>query len=275
MRAMTCSALVFLSTPSARRATVQYSGTRRPSLKFLSTPSARRATCLRRGICLPRPISIHALCEEGDSNMPVSLPPVQHFYPRPLRGGRPTDTAFIEVDYLFLSTPSARRATSQSWKRCSSTTRFLSTPSARRATRPVQGCARQAGISIHALCEEGDRFRSWALASRSNFYPRPLRGGRRWATSCWAAARPISIHALCEEGDLAGRHQRSTFANFYPRPLRGGRPWTLATQPPRSSNFYPRPLRGGRPERRRRDHRHQPISIHALCEEGDLQLHCE
>ena len=55
----------FLSTPSARRATIW------PIMlvavaSFLSTPSARRATCeaffLRRQLC----ISIHALREEGD-----------------------------------------------------------------------------------------------------------------------------------------------------------------------------------------------------------------
>ena len=79
---------VFLSTPSARRATVKVNGTLRvtlflstpsarratqsgfppwsPELGFLSTPSARRAT----GDLLPvgrvRVISIHALREEGD-----------------------------------------------------------------------------------------------------------------------------------------------------------------------------------------------------------------
>ena len=57
---------VFLSTPSARRATMILPMTESRLWLFLSTPSARRATCLRRGICLPRPISIHALREEGD-----------------------------------------------------------------------------------------------------------------------------------------------------------------------------------------------------------------
>ena len=35
-------------------------------------------------------------------------------------------------------------------------------------------------------------------------------------------------------------------------------------------NFYPRPLRGGRPCRRQRCRWRGQISIHALCEEGDL-----
>ena len=35
----------------------------------------------------------------------------------------------------------------------------------------------------------------------TDFYPRPLRGGRREAFEKLADALRISIHALCEEGD--------------------------------------------------------------------------
>ena len=55
----------FLSTPSARRATLTgffYDSHH----KFLSTPSARRATRLICGDGLIWSISIHALREEGD-----------------------------------------------------------------------------------------------------------------------------------------------------------------------------------------------------------------
>ena len=59
--------------------------------------------------------------------------------------------------------------------------------------------------------------------------------------------------------------------NFYPRPPRGGRlrpSWCSRTL----RNFYPRPPRGGR----RRDFLRRDfgdvISIHALREEGDLEL---
>ena len=41
---------------------------------FLSTPSARRATVLRRGGVLGARISIHALREEGDQVPCVSFP---------------------------------------------------------------------------------------------------------------------------------------------------------------------------------------------------------
>ena len=101
----------FLSTPSARRATMDTvpSAT---SVRFLSTPSARRATVrLRRARPLigedfyPRPprggrrlqvvelaphdlISIHALREEGDAGQSGLMLLSQNFYPRPPRGGR-------------------------------------------------------------------------------------------------------------------------------------------------------------------------------------------
>ena len=127
---------------------------------------------------------------------------------------------------------------------------FLSTPSARRATwllgRPVS--SRE--ISIHALCEEGDRSRGPQRPLRIYFYPRPPRGGRQRAPHRGADADPISIHALCEEGDV--RVIRAIYKN--------------------SANFYPRPLRGGRPKEFVNNGGCMNISIHALCEEGDVLL---
>ena len=124
--------------------------------KFLSTPSARRAT--RTGaqgyqLC---GISIHALREEGDSQLPIDEELLFNFYPRPPRGGRPPgqrsaaglDPISIhalreEGDLLHLTDLVARN------------------------------------ISIHALREEGDL---WYLLSKNDgvyFYPRPPRGGRQ------------------------------------------------------------------------------------------------
>ena len=57
----------FLSTPSARRATVTESGRNDLKNQFLSTPSARRATLY----------------------LPVAGQLLPYFYPRPPRGGRP------------------------------------------------------------------------------------------------------------------------------------------------------------------------------------------
>ena len=100
-------------------------------------------------------ISIHALREEGD-RFRFFIPLVHHnFYPRPPRGGRPfVDKEFSAV-WIFLSTPSARRATG--WTSLSQgPSIFLSTPSARRATFLGTLVPLAALISIHALREEGD-----------------------------------------------------------------------------------------------------------------------
>ena len=128
-------------------------------------------------------------------------------------------------------------------------------------------------ISIHALREEGDvrtRYQQWD--------------------------RYISIHALREEGDPmtavrsghgigflstpSARRATQTLASrrrgrryFYPRPLRGGRLLVLPVYRIGKKHFYPRPLRGGRPCFLRSSRRWWSISIHALCEEGDLCLH--
>ena len=128
-------------------------------LIFLSTPSARRATeVVVTGLCL-QGISIHALREEGDQTrvnnqhrkiLFLSTPSARratftgsahsefciqflstpsarraterrtaewtmraNFYPRPPRGGRHEKTGLFENEKEFLSTPSARRATAK------------------------------------------------------------------------------------------------------------------------------------------------------------------
>ena len=59
---------------------------------------------------------------------------------------------------LFLSTPSARRATLHPSISPCCTPKFLSTPSARRATTSAADEGNAPAISIHALREEGDRY---------------------------------------------------------------------------------------------------------------------
>ena len=56
---------------------------------------------------------------------------------------------------------------------------FLSTPSARRATMPHPHLTRDEAISIHALREEGDKNCRYCIHDESNFYPRSPRGGRQ------------------------------------------------------------------------------------------------
>ena len=57
-------------------------------------------------------ISIHALREEGDDLGPRDRRSPSNFYPRPPRGGRQVAMFRLIVVIEFLSTPSARRATS-------------------------------------------------------------------------------------------------------------------------------------------------------------------
>ena len=78
---------------------------------FLSTPSARRATVDGLNTALENMISIHALREEGDPDLWSLISSIPDFYPRPPRGGRPRGCWTRSAPQLFLSTPSARRAT--------------------------------------------------------------------------------------------------------------------------------------------------------------------
>ena len=191
---------------------------------------------------------------------------------------------------------------------------FLSTPSARRATLLTVRIQPRQPISIHALREEGDDVMTRQGTVEEDFYPRPPRGGRRCWSSSFAICDTISIHALREEGDYADFISGTGLWDFYPRPPRGGRrgrsrihdhtedisihalreegdthtrrgdrwAWEFlstpsarrATQTPRrmtsaTSYFYPRPPRGGRRAYCSRSRRQAGISIHALREEGD------
>ena len=146
----------FLSTPSARRATLAAHllnlgrqnfyprpprGGRprgrhhlqRVAGIFLSTPSARRATQGAEEGSWPLFISIHALREEGDPPQRRGITARRNFYPRPPRGGRP---------------------------------RLSGVP------------LRTLEISIHALREEGDTSKRLRPCLSGHFYPRPPRGGR-------------------------------------------------------------------------------------------------
>ena len=146
---------------------------------FLSTPSARRATLLRMPLgglityFYPRP--------PRGGRLGYQRPEVahhQHFYPRPPRGGRQTRSHLPAGDRKFLSTPSARRATAADQGVCTHLEHFYPRPPrggrpgppAPPTTeenfypRPPRG-GRRVGlisplyhvvISIHALREEGD-----------------------------------------------------------------------------------------------------------------------
>ena len=125
--------VVFLSTPSARRAT-EYGVNLLDLTEFLSTPSVRRATKRDRAVSHCRHISIHALREEGD----------------------PPRVVASKVCWIFLSTPSVRRATLfRAVKEFDE--QGISIHALREEGDIHWICdGGSPGISIHALREEGD-----------------------------------------------------------------------------------------------------------------------
>ena len=193
---------------------------------------------------------------------------------------------------LFLSTPSARRATFvvhcqgsldfdfyprpprggrrlQEIDARKKARKFLSTPSARRATYIEYVLLKHLEISIHALREEGDRSTLRRMQDRQKISIHALREEGDLDAACGCGdARNISIHALREEGDPRFGRTPPSMCNFYPRPPRGGRRGSPASLGG-TENFYPRPPRGGRRRRNQHPHRTGQISIHALREEGD------
>ena len=241
---------LFLSTPSARRATVCFFECMACCMYFYPRPprggrlpfglpvpccSAISIHALReegdRYYGLPtkrvKNISIHALREEGDLRMAIAL---QHIFIsiHALReeGDRWTSGITLTIT-IFLSTPSARRATLcppliPRWKGyfyprpprggrpimpgrlVSVHCIFLSTPSARRATNTAADAQAKAATFLSTpSARRATSLPSTMYSSFWNFYPRPPRGGRLCAPRPPARTGWISIHALREEGDLA------------------------------------------------------------------------
>jgi len=192
---------VFLSTPSARRAT--YASRRhrqhranfypRPPrggrplatqlasccCEFLSTPSARRATSRSSFRSRPAAYFYPRPPRGGRHNSTCPFLRPHNFYPRPPRGGRRErgTSQPAAAGYFYPRPPRGGRLSRP--LSISSRKKFLSTPSARRATDGIQLSFQLIGISIHALREEGDTDTGLILC--------------RVVT--------ISIHALREEGD--------------------------------------------------------------------------
>ena len=218
---MQCSSAHFYPRPP-RGGRLPTSAGATTTFLFLSTPSARRATAdIAIGEQKPN-ISIHALREEGDPDLQRRLRGRKYFYPRPPRGGRPKQPKRRGRRRRFLSTPSARRATIDSYLE-ETKLEFLSTPSARRATKTGGSADIAIGISIHALREEGDS-QIWVSKQSSKRFlstPSARRATSQNHNNTWS--KSISIHALREEGDSLPIRLCQTMQYFYPRPPRGGR----------------------------------------------------
>ena len=167
-------------------------------------------------------ISIHALFAEGDRSFPRDKAGISISIHALFAEGDNSNEQQQLVFVTFLSTPSSQRATPLV-EQADEHKAFLSTPSSQRAT------------SMQQLCTH------WGI----NFYPRPLRRGRRGRRA---------------DAGLPGY--------FYPRPLRRGRrcPHLICDG---SDRFL------STPSSQRATHRYAAggqadgISIHALFAEGD------
>ena len=145
-------------------------------------------------------ISIHALREEGDQVVSGVTKGVSDFYPRPPRGGRPAQPPASLWSVVFLSTPSARRATRSG--PCKAHHGDISIHALREEGDDISKMKLdELKISIHALREEGDGMAAFCTVRLPDFYPRPPRGGRPQGQRSSHCGHQISIHALREEGD--------------------------------------------------------------------------
>ena len=140
----------FLSTPSARRATV-FRGSSCILFSFLSTPSARRAT----------------------SPLKSPMPELTNFYPRPPRGGRQSKFPGVFQGFHISIHALREEGDVAALKEAMRHQAFLSTPSARRATLLEENGAADVPISIHALREEGDRKCRFAIPAIRSFLSTP------------------------------------------------------------------------------------------------------
>ena len=169
-------------------------------------------------------ISIHALREEGDSMAGCFSPSNLQISIHALR--EEGDMVRWEValpQFIFQSTPSARRATCKAecgaWQTpyfnprpprggrhgplgSSPAAVYISIHALREEGDPsLRKRQQQKHISIHALREEGDDIDAVQSPHKKDFNPRPPRGGRPPYVSACSGGKNISIHALREEGD--------------------------------------------------------------------------
>ena len=129
--------------------------------EFLSTPSARRATLIQIDWDeVARVISIHALREEGDDSCVMGYITIFNFYPRPPRGGRPWAFFAIAVAVLISIHALREEGDHRSQKQVGQRRNFYPRPP--RGGRPgtTANYSKTKAISIHALREEGDPSKS-------------------------------------------------------------------------------------------------------------------
>ena len=258
---------VFLSTPSARRATSRWSASWSRAQNFYPRPPRGgrrrwRSLSAPKGYFYPRPprggrpdfwhpvfpceISIHALREEGDQAGSLGLFRPAYFYPRPPRGGRRFLCFLGSRTFTFLSTPSARRATAKFVCSECAWTDFYPRPP--RGGRPEE--RRESSVSRKFLSTPSARRATRQIPFGQSLRQISIHALREEGDGSKAAledAQAISIHALREEGDLLQFSAGSISGHISIHALReeGDRRFDPAAGC--AGNFYPRPPRGGRP----------------------------
>ncbi len=155
---------------------------------FLSTPSSQRATEPASVLVQSQCISIHALFAEGDATAHSQIGYPAHFYPRPLRRGRPELDHYLTLHLYFYPRP-LRRGRPIIPLLC--LIQIVISIHALFAEGDLLSSliSQRHIISIHALFAEGDPAQIRRIPRWQNFYPRPLRRGRRRVP-----ARP-AVHA--------------------------------------------------------------------------------
>ena len=151
--------------------------------------------------CPIQQISIHALREEGDEECNYKKWEVPGISIHALREeGDATASPMIYPCSVFLSTPSARRATSA-----------------------PQQAPSYYGISIHALREEGDFAVSWRLLSFLLFLSTPSARRATFKERGGGKGNLFLSTPSARRATPASTRTETSPSNFYPRPPRGGR----------------------------------------------------
>ena len=193
----------------------------------------------------------------------------------PRAEGDTYDRDYKPLDFVFQSTPPARRATdSRSRRQPATLKQFQSTPPARRATSRDRARHGTADVSIHAPRAEGDARSGCGSTCGTCFNPRPPRGGRRELRDECRDHVVVSIHAPRAEGDVHKGATGVSPASFQSTPPARRATWCLrlmlmirqhlfqSTPPARRATTGS----GSQPPQ-------ETVSIHAPRAEGDLAGH--
>ena len=191
---------------------------------FLSTPSARRATLIPYDAEKIQRISIHALREEGDAASSEKERPNFFISIHALReeGDAGVNRIFLDIAQ-FLSTPSARRATWSSGSMMGAMSDFYPRPP--RGGRPASAAATVASLEFLSTpsARRATTFHLFITLVTSYFYPRPPRGGRRWQRPRSTLTLKFLSTPSARRATKPQRRQAWRLVYFYPRPPRGGR----------------------------------------------------